>query len=149
MRFKTRRIYGSSADTDMTPMIDMCFQLIAFFMIVINFSEAEQNLDVRVPASELAKPPEESFEHSLTLQMKRDGDVIFGGKHYSMGDIGEALRIQAVVMERIRQDKTKTTVVIRADREARAGQVQQLIKKCQDLGFERFALKARQEQTSG
>ena len=27
----------------MTPMIDMTFQLIAFFMFVVNFSEAEQD----------------------------------------------------------------------------------------------------------
>ena len=42
----------------MTPMIDMTFQLIAFFMVLINFSEVEQDQRITLPASELAKPPE-------------------------------------------------------------------------------------------
>ena len=38
------KIKGRGADMvelDYTPMIDMTFQLIAFFMILINFSDAE------------------------------------------------------------------------------------------------------------
>ena len=46
------------AEGDMTPMIDMTLQLIAFFMILINFSEGDQNQLIRLPASELAKPPD-------------------------------------------------------------------------------------------
>ena len=42
----------------MTPMIDMTFNLIAFFMLLINFSQSEQNDRVILPVSELAKPAE-------------------------------------------------------------------------------------------
>ena len=42
-------------------MIDMTFQLIAFFMLVINFSDVEQDQRVQLPASELAKPPTSSL----------------------------------------------------------------------------------------
>ena len=38
----------------MTPMIDMTFQLIAFFMVLINFTEADQNQAINLPSSELA-----------------------------------------------------------------------------------------------
>ncbi len=31
------------AEPDLTPMIDMTFQLIAFFMVLMNFSASEQN----------------------------------------------------------------------------------------------------------
>ena len=40
----------------MTPMIDMTFQLIAFFMVLVNFADADQNARIRLPSSELAKP---------------------------------------------------------------------------------------------
>ena len=39
---------------DMTPMIDVTFQLIAFFMFVLNFSEVDQDQRVNLPSSELA-----------------------------------------------------------------------------------------------
>ena len=44
-----------SAEGDMTSMIDMTFQLIAFFMILINFADAEANQDIKLPASQLAE----------------------------------------------------------------------------------------------
>ena len=64
---------------DMTPMIDMTFQLIAFFMVLINFSEVEQNQEVNLPSSELAKPPDIPYEEPLTVQMLADGTILFGG----------------------------------------------------------------------
>jgi len=48
----------STTDIDMTPMIDMTFQLITFFMFVMNFSEAEQDERIQLPSSQLAKPVE-------------------------------------------------------------------------------------------
>ena len=37
----------SIVEGDLTPMIDMTFQLIAFFMLVINFSDVEQDQRVQ------------------------------------------------------------------------------------------------------
>ena len=37
----------------MTPMIDVTFQLIAFFMFVLNFSEVDQDQRINLPLSEL------------------------------------------------------------------------------------------------
>ena len=33
----------TTTDIDMTPMIDVTFQLISFFLFIMNFSEAEQD----------------------------------------------------------------------------------------------------------
>ena len=43
---------------DLTPMIDMTFLLIAFFMLLINFSEVDRAEEIMLPSSMLAKPPE-------------------------------------------------------------------------------------------
>ena len=58
MRLKAKG-KGGMAKGDMTPMIDMVFQLIAFFMVVVNFSDADQNKLIHLPSSELAKPADE------------------------------------------------------------------------------------------
>jgi len=45
------------ADVDMTPMIDIVFQLIAFFMVVTNFANTKADERVKLPKDELARPP--------------------------------------------------------------------------------------------
>ncbi len=147
MRITRNTRSSISADTDMTPMIDMCFQLIAFFTIAINFSGNEQDQSVRVPSSELVKPVTDSVEEVITLQMKKDGGILFGGNEYTLDTIESALQRQVRVMQRLNRNLVSTTVIIRADREAQAGQVQELTKKCQDAGFEKFAYRAKQEKT--
>ena len=54
-----------AAEADLTPMIDMTFQLIAFFMVLINFSQSEQNEKVTLPTSELAKPADVPLEYPI------------------------------------------------------------------------------------
>ena len=41
MKVKTRDIL--TTDIDMTPMIDICFQLLTFFCFILNFDGAEQD----------------------------------------------------------------------------------------------------------
>ena len=41
---------------DMTPMIDVVFQLITFFMLVINFEQTEADERVKLPRDALARP---------------------------------------------------------------------------------------------
>ena len=45
----TKRTKQYGVEGDMTPMIDMTFQLIAFFMVLINFTQTEQNERIRAP----------------------------------------------------------------------------------------------------
>ena len=54
---------------DMTPMIDVTFQLIAFFMFVLNFSEVDQDQRINLPLSELATTAGVAYEEPLTIQL--------------------------------------------------------------------------------
>ena len=78
MRFRSHDESISSGD--LTPMIDMTFQLIAFFMVLINFTEADQNERIQLPTSELAKPPDAPFEHPIFVQLTKSGTVLLGGE---------------------------------------------------------------------
>ena len=63
----------------MTPMIDIVFQLLAFFMFTINFTNTEQDQRVTLPASELAKPTEAPYDHPLTIHLTDRGEFIYAG----------------------------------------------------------------------
>ena len=58
----------AKTDIDMTPMIDMTFQLITFFVFTLNFSQAVQDDRVQLPLSQLAQPAEGAAEDPITLQ---------------------------------------------------------------------------------
>jgi biopolymer transport protein ExbD len=135
---------SQKAEGDMTPMIDMTFQLIAFFMVLINFSEVEQNQEINLPESELAKPPEVAYEKPVTLQMTKDEQVLFGGEKLSLEQTATALlREAAVITADGKTQMRDVTVVIRADAEARAGKVQEMIEIAQEAKFETFALRGQ------
>ena len=140
-----RKELNVSAEADMTPMIDMTFQLIAFFMVLINFSESDQDQRIKLPASELAKPPDAPLESPLTLQLSEEGLVLFGGDKVRVDEMGPRLQTERNVIERQGKKVGDASVIIRADRGTKTGLVQELIKKCQEQGFEKFSLRAKQE----
>ena len=134
---------------DMTPMIDMTFQLIAFFMVLVNFSEADQNELIRLPSSELAKPPEAPPKSPITLQLTSDDIVIMHADQYPLSRLRDGLLREKAEMKKIPGSSPQAaTIVIRADREAKTGRVQEVIKICQETGFEKFALRAKEQQTA-
>ena len=138
---------------DLTPMIDMTFQLIAFFMLVINFSEVEQDQRVKLPASELAQPPTAPYEQPYTIHLTKNHSYIFGGKELAeLSQLKSALLSETQIIQRHTDKKlADVTVIIRADAEAKTGIVQEIIQACQELQFEKFALRGKQskEKTIG
>jgi len=133
-------------ELDYTPMIDMTFQLVAFFMILINFAEGEQDQRVQLPSSILAKPPQAPFETPITIQMVRSGQIVMSGQLYpNVDSIKPLLNNEKYVMESQGKSAGDATIIIRAHKDAKTGMVQEIIKVCQELGFEKFTLRAKSE----
>jgi biopolymer transport protein ExbD len=146
MRFATRQSPG--VEPDMTPMIDIVFQLLAFFMFTINFSVTEQDQRVTLPASELAKPPDAPYDHPLTIHLTERGQYIYAGEALpGLDQLRSALLREKQIIERYAVEKLEdVTIVIRADEDAQTGLVQEIIQLCQELQFQRFALRGKQSE---
>lgn len=140
-----RREFNISAEGDMTPMIDMTFQLIAFFMVLLNFGEAEQDARILLPSSQLAKPPDSPMESPLVLQLTKQGTVLLGGDEVPIPQMGGPLLREKQVLERQGKNPKEASVIIRADGGAATGVVQELIEACQKNDFEKFSLRVKQE----
>ncbi len=130
---------------DLTPMIDMTFQLIAFFMVLINFSEADHNQSVQLPMSTLAKPPDGPPESPVYIHMKESGDIVYGGDDLSLDQLAMYLKRERELLKLDGKTPAAATVIIRADAAAATGKVQELIQVCQDEKFENFALRAKED----
>jgi len=133
-------------ELDYTPMIDMTFQLIAFFMILINFSDAEADERVQLPSSTLAKPPDSSAETPIYIQMMRDGRLIMNTQVLADPEaIRPFLKAEKYLLQTKNQSEKNATIIIRAHKDAKTGMVQKIIKVCQEVGFEKFTLRAKSE----
>ncbi len=154
---KIKRDTEGTFEADMTPMIDMVFQLVAFFMIVTNFEQQQADERVKLPADPLAAERKEVRKEDLVLNIgyirDKDGNkindtalVFLPGENMSVIQYGqERLPIEAAVQkakggEELLHD---TTVSIRADSDVPGGLIQELIKYAQEAGFLKFALKAK------
>jgi len=141
-----RREESKILEGDLTPMIDMTFQLIAFFMVLINFSQTETDQQIMLPESVLAKPPDQPFQYPITIQLTRDGKVRYGGQELAnMRRLRPYLVNERTILEGRDKPLTDATVIIRADRQAKAGEVERLIQVCQQEQFQKFALRAKEE----
>ncbi len=130
----------------MTPMIDMTFQLIAFFMFVSNFSEAEQDDRIQLPQSQLAKPSDAPIEAPITLQLTSKSSVVYGGELVGIGELGSYLEREKSALLDAGKEPVASTIIVRADAAAKTGEVQEIIKVCQEKGFEKFALRAKYDE---
>ena len=140
---------ATSAEMDMTPMIDVTFQLIAFFMFVLNFSEVDTDQRINLPSSELARPPDAPYSQPLTVQMTADDTILFAGDEMQPDALQSALMREAQIIKAYPNKKlSDVTVVLRADRKAKTGKVQEVIQMCQKAGFDMFALRGKSSDVS-
>ena len=144
-----------SAEMDMTPMMDLTFQLISFFMMVTNFDQNQIDERVRLPSDSLAKPPEVKVDHQLVINIgykrAKDGTrldaqpfVFVPGEEMRVSEYRQRLLQEARIYQAKDVKLDDVTVVVRADADVPTGQVQEFIKMSQDAKFQKFALRAQQ-----
>jgi len=143
-----------TAEPNLTPLLDVVFQLITFFMLVINFSSENYDQRVRLPVAESARPIEDEqrvSEDRLVLNVDSEGHLLIGGEVQPLHKAIQTIKHQAdLVKLNLRAAGGKldpsgslpTTIILRADKEATFASVISLIKACQSHGFRKFNLKA-------
>ena len=57
---------GVTAQPNLTPMLDMVFQLITFFVLVVNFRSAEIDFNLKLPVVGSARPVTEPYLQRLS-----------------------------------------------------------------------------------
>lgn len=146
MRFN-RRKKTEILEGDLTPMIDMTFQLIAFFMIIMNFSKVDRAEEIMLPASRLAKPPESVPDYQITLNLNPNGSVKASGQLIDRIDLMRSLlnrEISAAKRESVAP--ANVAVIIRSHEDTPTGLVQELIAKCQENELENFVLRVKEDR---
>ncbi len=109
-----RNITEGGAGPDMTPMIDMIFQLLIFFLLTSFFILPAVNITLPKSRSTDARPPS-----SLILTVERDGSLGLAGRPVAMNEL--AALISACPCPDSRPDRGDPVRPERTVRQSRGG----------------------------
>lgn len=125
-----RRGIGSNATIDLTPMVDVVFLLIIFFMLTTTFITVESGLPVDLPEAQTATS---SPSELPTVTINGLGELFFGGAQVTEAELPAMVR-QAL------QSSGQTSVVLRADSSAQHGQAVRVMDILRQAGAERIVI---------
>jgi len=72
MKIRNRDEDGMEIKLEMTPMIDIVFQLLVFFIMLFKIVHPEGDFNIRLPASSKPGPPPPNALPPMTLRMQAD-----------------------------------------------------------------------------
>jgi biopolymer transport protein ExbD len=120
---------------DMTPMIDVVFQLLIFFMVTTVFA-VQSGLKVDLPqASTSDAPPEKD----LSITISEEGEMDLNGTMVTIDDLENQLRIQKDIFG-------SKVLIIKADNKARHGIVVDVMDAAKIVGIEQLAIATDKEE---
>jgi len=118
----------------MTPMIDMAFLLITFFVMTLRLT-ASQEEKVKLPRADQAQTTHESQLSIVTIVVDAAGRILSGGHERSLTDLETTLREQVEAGKEVK-------VVIRADAASPFARVRRVMRLAAESGIERLSISA-------
>ena len=120
---------------NMTPMIDIVFLLIIFFMVGTKFVEIERQLEVQVPAVEDAHTLRE-VPQKRVINVYQDGQLSLDGQIISLQALTAELRAD-------RQVRADLAVIVRGDAEGSFQNVASVLNACRQAGIAEMGISVR------
>jgi len=128
-----KRSHGSRLEMNMTPMIDVTFLLLIFFMTVNQVSNINRE---QIPLPPLAGTQDQS-EGGVTINIDRAGEIIVSAQRVSLGELAGLLGQQLAAPN---QSAATLTVVIRAHRDGDCRTVNEVVRLLNKLQITRVRM---------
>lgn len=113
---------------ELTPIIDMVFLLLIFFLVATTFRQEEREMQIALPfASSTA--PISTMTRELIVNVSADGTIIVGGRPIEE----EVLRQMVTDAVAVNPDQK---VTVRGDREAAYAHVVRVLDVCKGAGIQ-------------
>jgi biopolymer transport protein ExbD len=124
---------------EMTPMIDIVFLLMIFFLVASKLDEDDRSLDVILPQASAAKPLT-SRPREFVINIDRAGNYYAGARPVPLQELTELL-VQSATDNPQRQ-----TVILRADEETAHKFVVAAMDACVRAGIDDYQVQSAAEE---
>jgi biopolymer transport protein ExbD len=133
---KIRR--SSVASTlSLTPLIDVVFLLLIFFLVTSEFEEEERRLDIVLPTATSAVPMT-SKPREVVVDIDSDGVLYLSGRPTELDELHRLLQVA------VSNNPTNQTVVIRADRATSFQPVVSVMDVCNRTGVSDYSVTTKE-----
>jgi len=113
---------------NITPLVDLMFNLIIFFLVSSQFHEEERDIQVNLPETQVSDTLSVSAQSLIIINVRRDGTYVVGGDPVSLDGLRE-------IMSRAVQGNPNQKVLVRADKQALHGYVAAAVSTCREVGI--------------
>jgi len=120
---------GSRQSINMTPMIDVVFQLIIFFLVSSHLAKQEAQLPLPLPLAASGSKEGDPTHPRVTINVLADGQLSLAGKHLTAEELQQ--RLEA----RLAETGTDLEVRIRSDRTVAYRHVEPILLACAGAGI--------------
>ncbi len=136
MNFRNARSRRREASLDLTPLIDVIFLLLIFFLVTVTFARPDQSA-VAVELPEGVTGTALSPDQRLTITVSPDGDIAIkepgAGEERFIDETGADRALRD-----LRASYPNTPLYLRGDRSALYGSVVGILDRARAAGFERI-----------
>jgi len=126
-----RRLQNRSEEVfiNLTPLIDVVFLLLIFFMVTTTFATIRYGMRVDLPTT---TTPQEKIEQNIVVSINKDGKVYLGKEWVS----------EKQLVSRLRQEikKKGTLVIVNADRNVTHGAVVRVMDLAKKAGAQKLGI---------
>jgi len=109
---------------DLTPMIDIVFQLLIFFMVTAVLA-VTPGLDIKLPEAEEAQAPE---KENLFIVVDQDGQMKLNHQSVTFTNLKDKLQEKRTLLD------NTTMIIIQGDERATHGQIVQIMDIARQVG---------------
>ena len=117
-------------EINMTPMIDVVFQMIIFFICTIELEKDLFDEKVELAWARDAQAVEEQDPATVTVNLRKDGKITMGGT-----TIANVASFKAIMKNSVNRQGAGFPVVIRGDERVSHAYVRELMDVCKSIGI--------------
>lgn len=130
MQIPSSRQRGATVGINMTPMIDVVFQLLIFFLVSSHLAKQEGQLPLPLPRAATGdSPAHESSGQRITLNIQSDGSLLLAGHATRETELRGRLR-------RLRDEHGPSVELrLRVDRHVEYAVVEPVLAACAESGL--------------
>jgi biopolymer transport protein ExbD len=132
-------------DVDMTPLIDVVFLLMIFFMVISTLNEMERQAKLELPEAYQAIIRKDVARERMVINVEQDGQIRVFGSPMSLGRLREALATRRELLRKL-EHTGEAPILLRGDRQVRFGEVRGILQAVYDEGFTKIMFAAYQKR---
>ena len=131
-----RNLKNNNANINLTPLIDIVFLLLIFFMLTANFIEKE-GMKINVPETKSSPSPVK--KENLIIYLTRENKIFYKGKFVSKEQLLKILKHDLL-------ENPDKIVILKSDKNANVGIAVEILDIAKMAGAKKFVIATKKKQ---